>query len=70
LGVRRAVTLPGKAYAKKAKMGQRIVVEAAAIKLRAERRLGQMLQAIELADAAPGNQYSGALSPTTNMKPT
>jgi len=48
-----------KAYAKKAKMGQRIVVEAAAIKLRAERRLGQMLQAIELADAAPGNQYTG-----------
>jgi len=49
-----------KAYAKKAKMGQRIVVEAAAIKLRAERRLGQMLQAIELADAAPGNQYTGS----------
>ena len=48
-----------KAYAKKAKIGQRIVVEAAAIKLRAERRLGQMLHAIELADAAPGNQYTG-----------
>ena len=55
-----------KAYAKKAKIGHRIVVEAAAIKLRAERRLGQMLQTIELADAAPGNQYTGPKAPTSD----
>ena len=48
-----------KAYAKKARLGQHIVAEAAAIKLRAERRLGQMLQSIQLADSAPGNQYTG-----------
>jgi N6-adenosine-specific RNA methylase IME4 len=50
-----------KAYAKKARLGQKIVVEAAAIKLRAERRLGEMIQTVELADAAPGNQYTGPL---------
>jgi N6-adenosine-specific RNA methylase IME4 len=37
------------------------VVEAAAIKLRAERRLGEMIQTVELADSAPGNQYTGPL---------
>ena len=50
-----------KAYAKKARLGQKIVVEAAAIKLRAERRLGEMIQTVELADSAPGNQYTGPL---------
>ena len=48
-----------KAYAKKARLGQQIVAEAAAIRLQAERRLGEMLQSLELADSAPGNQYTG-----------
>ena len=58
-----------KAYAKKAQLGQKIVVEAAAIKLRAERRLGEMMQMVKLADSAPGNQYTGPLvlqSPDNN----
>ncbi len=47
-----------KAYARKAKLGQHLVVEAATIRIRAERRLGEMLQATELANAAPGNQHT------------
>lgn len=54
-----------KAYAKKAQLGQKIVVEAAAIKLRAERRLGEMMQSINLANSAPGNQYTGPLATHT-----
>jgi N6-adenosine-specific RNA methylase IME4 len=52
-----------KAYARKAQLGQKIVVEAAVIKLRAERRLGEMLQTVTLADSAPGNQYTGPTEP-------
>jgi N6-adenosine-specific RNA methylase IME4 len=54
-----------KAYAKKAQLGQKIVVEASVIKLRAERRLGEMLQTVNFADAAPGNQYTGPVPPGT-----
>ena len=49
-----------RAYAKKAKLGQHLVVDASEIKLRSERKLGQLLQEIELANSAPGNQYTGS----------
>jgi hypothetical protein len=52
-----------KAYIKKAKLGHHLVVEAATIKLRAERKLGQMLQALDLARSAPGNQHTGPQEP-------
>ena len=52
-----------RAYIKKARLGQKLVVEAAVIKLRTERRLGEMLQSIDLADSARGNQYTGPLEP-------
>lgn len=52
-----------RAYARKARLGRSIVVEAAAVRLRAERRLGQLLQTLPLAKAAPGNQYSPSESP-------
>jgi N6-adenosine-specific RNA methylase IME4 len=52
------------AYVKKAQMGQGLVVEAAAIKLRAERRLGELLQTLDLADSSRGNQYTGKTAPT------
>jgi N6-adenosine-specific RNA methylase IME4 len=58
-----------KAYAKKAKLGQKLVVEAASVKLRAERRLGEILQSIDLANATPGNQYTGALTPPEGKAP-
>ena len=51
-----------KAYARKAKLGHSIVVEASLIKVSAERKLGEMLQAAELAKAAPGNQYTGKVA--------
>lgn len=47
-----------KAYARKAKLGRHLVIEAATIRIRAERRLGEILQATVLADAAPGNQHT------------
>ena len=37
-----------RAYARKARLGQKLVVEASVIKLRAERRLGQILSALDL----------------------
>ena len=49
-----------RSYARKARLGRQILIEAAALRLRSERRLGQMLQTIPLAKAAPGNQYSTA----------
>jgi len=49
-----------RAYARKARLGRDILVEAAALRLRSERRLGQLLQTLPLAKAAPGNQYSHA----------
>lgn len=47
-----------RSYARKARLGRQILIEAAALRLRSERRLGQMLQTMPLAKAAPGNQYS------------
>jgi hypothetical protein len=38
-----------------------MAAEAAALRLRAERRMGQLLQDTSLAKAAPGNQYTGAV---------
>ena len=52
-----------RAYVKKARLGQKLVVEAAVIKLRAERRIGEMLQSIDLAHSARGNQYTGPVEP-------
>lgn len=46
-------------YAKKAKLGQSMAAEACAVRLRAERRMGELLQATPLAKAAPGNQHTG-----------
>jgi N6-adenosine-specific RNA methylase IME4 len=48
-----------KAYARKARLGKQILVEASAIKVRAERRLGEILRQTPLANSAPGNQYTG-----------
>lgn len=48
-----------KAYAKKARLSKDIILHASTIKVQAERRLGEMLDDIELAKAAPGNQYTG-----------
>jgi hypothetical protein len=46
-------------YSKKIGLSQDITVHAAAIKVNAERKLGQLLKTIELAAGAPGNQYTG-----------
>jgi len=48
-----------RAYIQKARLGRDLVIEAATIRIRAERRLGQMLHEIPLANAAPGNQHTG-----------
>jgi N6-adenosine-specific RNA methylase IME4 len=45
-----------KTYVQKARLGKHLVIEAAALRIRAERRLGQMLQEIPLANSVPGNQ--------------
>ncbi len=50
-----------KAYAKKARLGKDLVVDASIIRLRAERKLGELLREVELADSAPGNQYTGPI---------
>ena len=46
-------------YAKKIGLSREIIVHAAAIKVHAERKLGQLLMVTELATGAPGNQYTG-----------
>jgi N6-adenosine-specific RNA methylase IME4 len=48
-----------KVYAKKAGLSKSIIVHASAIKVQAERRLGQMLSSLPLATSPPGNQYTG-----------
>jgi len=58
-----------KAYVKKAQLGQQLVVNAAVIRLRAERKIGEMLGSVELADAAPGNQYTGRLDIAAGDRP-
>ena len=47
-----------RAYAKKAKLGHRIVVEASALKVRAERKLGELLAEMPLAKGGSGNQHT------------
>lgn len=51
-----------RAYAKKANYGKLIAIQAGAIVLYAERRLGEMLRNLELAKGSPGNQYTGKLN--------
>lgn len=46
-----------KAYAKKVGLSKDIILHAAAIKVQAERRLGQVLINTPLVNSAPGNQF-------------
>jgi hypothetical protein len=48
-------------YATKAGLSKSIIVHASAIKVQAERRLGEMLGTLPLAKASPGNQYTAKL---------
>lgn len=48
-------------YAKKAGLSKSIIVHASAIKVQAERRLGEMLRSLPLATSSLGNQYTGRL---------
>lgn len=50
-----------RAYARKARLGRDILVEASVIKARAERRLGEMLRETPLAAGSSGNQHTGPL---------
>jgi len=50
-----------KAYAKKAQLSHEILLDAAAIKLGVERKLGQMLAKLKIADSSLGNQHTGNL---------
>ena len=56
-----------KAYAKKAQLGRDLVVDASVITLRAERKLGELLHEIELADSSSGNQYTGPVAPSPSV---
>lgn len=51
-----------KTYVEKARLGKHLVIEAATLRIRAERRLGEMLQETPLANSAPGNQHTGSSS--------
>jgi len=53
-----------RAYAQKARLGKHLLMDAAALRIRAERRLGQILKETNLADSAPGNQYTDAANRT------
>lgn len=46
-------------YSKKIGISQEITIHAAAIKVKAERKLGQLLKETVLATGAPGNQHTG-----------
>lgn len=46
-------------YSRKIGLSRDITVHAAAIKVKAERKLGQLLKTTDLATGAPGNQYTG-----------
>lgn len=48
-------------YAKKAGLSKSIIVHASAIKVQAERRMGQMLSTLPLATSSPGNQHTAKL---------
>ena len=47
-----------KTYLQKARLGKHLIIEAATLRIRAERRHGQMLQEMPLANSVPGNQHS------------
>ena len=47
-----------RAYVQKARLGRHLVIEAALVRMRAERRLGEMLGEARLANSAPGNQHT------------
>jgi N6-adenosine-specific RNA methylase IME4 len=53
-------------YAKKIGLSRDIIVHASTIKVRAERRLGEMLGSLPLAKSAPGNQHTGELDRSQN----
>jgi len=55
-----------KAYARKARLGKQIFLDASVIKVQAERRLGEMLRDTPLADSVPGNQHTGTLPVSGN----
>ena len=55
----RDTTEAARGYSKKIGISRDITVHAAAIKVNAERKLGQLLAKTELARGAPGNQYTG-----------
>jgi len=62
-------------YATKAGLSKTIIVHASTIKVQAERRLGEMLRVLPLANGAPGNQYTGKVvrsqkEPATAQEPT
>ena len=48
-------------YAKKKGLAHDIIVDASAIKVEAERKLGELLRKLPLANSSPGNQYTGKL---------
>ena len=50
------------ANARKFSLSKSIIVHASTLKVQAERRLGEMLQALPLANSSPGNQYTGKLN--------
>ena len=55
-----------KEYAKKKGLAQEIIMEASAIKVEAERKLGQLLRKLSLANSSSGNQYTGNLDRSHN----
>lgn len=59
-----------KAYARKAKLGQSILIEASTIKVSAERKLGSILSETDRATASPGNQFTGTQQPKPEAPPT
>ena len=48
-------------WGKKKALSDKIVVRAAALKVQAERKIGELLKSSTLAKGAPGNQYTGKL---------
>ncbi len=55
-----------KCYAKKKGLAQGIIVDASAIKVEAERKLGLLLLKVTLANSSPGNQYTGKVDRSHN----
>ena len=48
-------------YAKKIGLSRDIILQAATIKVLAQRRMGEILRSLPLANSGPGNQYTGKL---------